>query len=508
MNSSIARQLPGTAGVTSFFWSPDNRSIAFVSARRLRKIDILGGPAVPLCDYPLAGIGSSGTWGHDGVILFDPSGRDGLHRVSQNGGAVERVTQVDSSRHEQHLGPQFLPDGRRFLFTIRSDRGALGVYLGSLDRSEVRLLIQGASHGIYIRPRESSQSYILFERSMVLMAQRFDDARQQVVGEPLVVSKRQLAFWRAFSASQNGVIAYRAFSPDSVLTWTNREGKTIESLPVKGDYRQISLSPDQSMVALGKMETESSNLSYIWLMELPRGTLTRLTSVPPNDWTPVWSPDGRRIAYSSSRDGPANLYVRDANGAGDDEALVKSAAAKYPWSWSRDGRFLAYYAADPNTKQDIWIFPMSGGEPFPFLQTQYDEFHPEFSPDGQWIAYTSNESGREEIYVRNFEGGPARGGARRISIDGGSHPKWRRDGKELFYLSPDRKLVSVEIGASPVLKAGPPRPLFQTRIQIASFLLGYAVATNGQRFLVNTPAEEAESGPITVIANWNPDAKR
>jgi Tol biopolymer transport system component len=348
----------------------------------------------------------------------------------------------------------------------------------------------------------------VFERNMVLMAQRFDSSRQQVFGEPLVVSNKRLTFWRAFSASENGVLAYRAGSPDSILVWMNREGKVIETLPVKGDYRQISLSPDESTVALGKMDADSSNISSIWLMELSRGTVSRLTSAPPNDWFPVWSPDGRRIAFSSSRDGPFNLYVRAANGAGADEALLKSEAAKWASSWSPDGRFLAYSAADPKTKLDIWILPLSGGKPFPFLQTQYNENLAAFSPNGDWIAYTSEESGSPEIYVRKFEAGPARGGPRRISIEGGSHPKWRHDGKELFYLSPDRKLMSVEIDTSPVLKAGRPRPLFQTRIQMADFLASYAVAATGQRFLVNKPAEETESGPVTVISNWNPGAKQ
>jgi Tol biopolymer transport system component len=225
---------------------------------------------------------------------------------------------------------------------------------------------------------------------------------------------------------------------------------------VKGDYREISLSPDQSMVAVAKMDNSSTVLSNIWLVELSRGTLTRLTSVPPNDWFPVWSPDGRQVAFSSQRDGSSDLYTRSASGAGADVALLKSEAGKCASSWSPDGRFLAYWALDPATKNDIWIVPLDGGKPFPFLQTRYNEFHPEFSPDGQWIAYSSDESGSQEIYVRRFEARPAGAGASRISREGGTHPKWRRDGKELFYLSTDRKLMSVEMVPSPVLKAGPP----------------------------------------------------
>jgi len=508
MDSSVPRQLPDTTGAVSFFWSPDSKSIAFLAGGKLRKVDISGGPSVALWDFPTAGVNSSGTWSPDGTILFAPAGHDGVYRIPQQGGEVERVSPADPSGHEDHLSPSFLPDGRRFLFTIRSGAGALGVYLGSLDSRRAKLLVQGASNGIYSRPRGSAQSYILFQRNMVLMAQRFDEDRNEVFGEPIAVSNKQLTYWRAFSASENGVIAYRGGSPNSTLIWMDRAGKTIATLPVKDDYRQIALSPDESMLAMGMMQSDSPTVSSIWLTELPRGTVTRLTSSLPNDWFPVWSPDGRRVVFSSARDGPYNLYVRAANGAGADEVLLKSETSKWPTSWSRDGRFLAYHASDPRTKADIWMLPLNGGKPFPFLQTQFNEMQAEFSPAGHWIAYTSDESGNQEIYVRNFDEGPGRGGAKRISIEGGSHPKWRSDGRELFYLSPDRKLMSVEIGAPPVLTAGTPRLLFQTRIRILNFLAGYAVAAMGQRFLVNTPAEEAESGPITVIANWDPGAKK
>jgi eukaryotic-like serine/threonine-protein kinase len=505
VDSSIARQLQNTAGAMGFFWSPDNRSIAFVSAGKLRKIDVRGGPAVDLYDFKALNVNSGGTWNRDGTILFGPAGFDPLYSIFPDGSHVEQITKVDSSRHEEHFGPQFLPDGRHFLFTVRSDNG-YGIYVGSLDRSPIRQLIHGASTAFFTRPRGASQGYILFERNMVLMAQRFDESRQQVLGEPWAVSREPLAYWRAFSASQNGVLAYRPGSADCVLVWMDREGKPVQTLPAKGDYRQISLSPDQSMVAVARMENASSNISNIWLIELSRGTITRLTSLPTNDWFPVWAPDGRRIAFSSYRDGPANLYVRSANGAGVDEALLKSKAVKNASSWSPDGLFLAYW--EVGSSRGIWILPEPDGRPFPFLRTPYTELQPEFSPDGRWIAYTSNESGRQEIYVRRFEAGPANGGATRISIEGGSHPKWRHDGKELFYLSPDRKLMSVEVATSTVFKSAPPTPLFQTRTRMADFLMGYAVAADGHRFLVNNAPEEVESGPITVIANWNPGVSR
>jgi serine/threonine protein kinase/Tol biopolymer transport system component len=509
IDSATARPLPGTAGAMGFFWSHDNRSIAFVAGGRLRWIDVRGGPALDVCDFPMNGVQASGTWGRDGSILFAPAGLQGLYRVSRIGAPAERVTTMSVSRHEEHLGPQYLPDDRRFLFTIRSDGGVMGIYLGSLDRRGTKLLIQGASNGYYTRPSGSSAGYILFERNMVLMAQRFDESREEVLGEPVAVSPSTMTYWRAFSASENGVVAYRAGNPDSVIVSMDRAGRQIQTLPVKGDYRQIALSPDESRLAVGKMEASASNVSHIWVMELSRGTITPLTSVPPNDWFPVWSPDGRQLAFTSYRDGPANLYVRDASGAGGDEALLKSELGKAASSWSPDGRYLAYWGAgaDTRTKQDIWILPLAGRKPFAFLQTEHNELQAEFSPDG-WIAYTSDESGRQEVYVRRFEGAPAEAGAFRISTEGGSHPKWRADGKELFYLSPDRKLMSVAVTSSPVFKAALPRPLFQTRVVMADFLANYAVAANGQRFLVNSPSEEAELGPITVIANWNPGAKR
>jgi eukaryotic-like serine/threonine-protein kinase len=269
----------------------------------------------------------------------------------------------------------------------------------------------------------------------------------------------------------------------------------------------MSLSPDESKLAIAKMETDASNVSHIWLMDLTRGTLSRLTSVPPNDWFPVWAPDTSRIAFSSARDGPLNLYAHALSGPGADEPLLKSGASKAASSWSPDGQYLAYWVAGANKQQDIWVLPMAGKKPIAFLESEFNELQPDFSPDGRWIAYTSDESGTQEVYVRRFEAAPARAAAIRMSVQGGSHPKWRRDGKELFYLAPDRKLMSVEVDPSPVFRAGPPRTLFQTRVEMADFLVNYEVAADGQRFLVNSP-DDTQLGPLTVIVNWNPDLQR
>jgi Tol biopolymer transport system component len=497
MGSSAARLLPGSAGTTQFFWSPDNRHLAFFSGGKLRKIDIQGGPAVDLCDVP--GSIPVGAWSHDGTIIFTSQSTDAWYRIPDQGGSVERMEAFPKGAP---WGPHFLPDGRRFLIEVKNDKGAR-IYLGSLGRSEMKLLIQG-SGGFYTRAPGSSQGYILFERNGLVMAQQFDMDRDQVTGEPFAVVGKQVS---AFTASENGVLAYRAgtFEGQSRLVWMDRKGKRIETLPEGGDYRQMSLSPDESILAISRLDDNSE----LWLMELSRSTITRLTSDRANHWYPVWSPDGQWIAYSLWDGAKPNLYTRAASGGGAAKPLLRSAAVTNVSSWSPDGRFLAYTVEDPKTQNDIWILPIHGdGQPFAFLRTEYNELQAGFSPDGHWIAYTSDESGRQEVYFRKFEGGPASAGLRRISIAGGSLPKWRRDGKELFYLSPDRKLMSVEIDRSSVLTPGLPRPLFQTKVQMADYLVGYAVAANGQRFLVNTPAEESESTPITVIVNWRPGEKR
>jgi Tol biopolymer transport system component len=491
-----------------FFWSPDSRQIAYFSDK-LRKTDIQGGPPLVLSDNP-GSITSSGSWGPDGRIVLGAIMMDrSLFRFSTQSNVLDRFNRISSTLSGHCYEPQFLADGHHFLFGYRStDNKDLAVYLGSLEDDAPKRLITAGSHGYYTQPPGSSQAYIVFERNMILMAQAYDERRQEMTGEAWPISSKPLTYWRAFSASLNGVLAYRTGSPRSSLVWFNRKGERIAALPFRGDYRQFALSPDESRLAAAAMDETATNRSNIWVMDLSRGTYAKLTSYRVNDWYPTWSPDGRKLAFSSSKDGPFNIFVRTASANGIDKPMASSPSMKWVSSWSSDGKFLAYWALTSQTRGDIWLIPTTGGEPFSFLQSEHDELQPEFSPDGRWIAYTSDESERYEIYVRRFDGRPATGAALRVSIDGGTHPKWRRDSKELFFLAPDHKLMAAEIRSSPSITAAVPKALFQTHIQSANFLTGYAVAGNGQRFLMNTPAEDAESGPVTVIVNWNPQSKR
>jgi serine/threonine protein kinase len=497
MGSSVARLLPDSAGTTQFFWSGDNRHLAFFSRGKLHKIDSQGGPASDLCDVPDSM--AVGAWGPDGNILFASMSSDAWYRVSDQGGAAERM---EAFPKRAVGGPHFLPGSRRFLIQVTTDKGP-AIFLGSLGRSEGKLLMQGRG-GFYSRAAGASANYILFERNGLVMGQQFDADREQLTGEPFALTAKQVS---AFSASENGTLAYRADTSgaQSTLIWMDRKGQRIGTLPERGDYRQMSLSPDEAMLAISRMDYNSS----LWRVELARGTSTRLTSDPANHWYPVWSPDGQKIAYSLWDAAKPNLYTHEATGGGTDRPMLQATGLTHASSWSPDGRFLAYTMENLKTKDDVWILPVHGeGQPFALLRTEFNELQAAFSPDGHWIAYTSDESGRQEVYVRKFEGGPAFAGGRLISIGGGSLPKWRRDGKELFYLSPERKLMAVDIDTSSVLTAGLPQPLFQTKVHMADYLVSYAVAANGQQFLLNTPAEEMESSPITVIVNWKPGDKR
>jgi serine/threonine protein kinase/Tol biopolymer transport system component len=405
LDALTAQPLAGTEDANYPFWSPDSRFIGFFSAGKLKKIEATGGSAQTLCDAPFP---RGGAWNADGVIIFGARVADVLTRVSAAGGAPVPLTTLDASRKEtSHVYPYFLPDGRHFIYhASAAQRENTGIYVGSLDSKETKLLMNTNQSAAYAPP-----GYLLFMSERTLMAQGFDADKLELKGEPFPVAE-QVDFPRMaeprvafFSVSETGVLVYRSGSRrNNQLTWFNREGKQLGTVAPPGAYVTPSLSPDEKRVAVQLVEPQGQfGSSDIWLIELARGSPARFTFDPAGDAAPIWSLDGSRIVFSSDRDGPWNLFQRAASGGGNDEALLKSDKRKLPNDWSADGRFILYQEEDPKTGPDLWVLPLSGEQkPFPFLQTDFVEFQGQFSPDGKWIAYTSNESGTWQVYVRSF----------------------------------------------------------------------------------------------------------
>jgi eukaryotic-like serine/threonine-protein kinase len=510
LQSVTMRPLVGTDEASSPFWSPDSRFIGFYAGGKLKKIEATGGPAQVLCDAP--GDGWGGAWSADGVIIFAPREGEGLQRVSAAGGTPEALTTLDSSRGElSHFHPRFLPDGRHFLYLVISAQPEnAGIRVGSLDSAETKLLVNTDASGAYAPP-----GYLLFLRDRTLMAQKFDADRLVIVGEPLPVADEvgrlgPGARFALFSVSRTGVLVHRSGRTDaSQLTWFDRQGKQLGTVGPMASYGVPWLSPDERRVTFTGATPEGGN-SDIWLMDLARGNPTRLTFDQSPDSSPVWSPDGSRILFTSERDGHPNLYQSAASGGSADELLVKSDFRKSSNDWSADGKFILYQEQNPKTGLDLWVFPLSGErKPFPFLRTPFDERQGRFSPDGRWIAYASNESGPWQVYVRSF---PVSGGKWQVSTNGGAQPQWRGDGRELFYLSPDRKLMAVKVSTSgSAFDVDTPRELFVLHVMSIG-LPGprnvYAATRDGQRFLVTSVVNAQTTSPTTVVLNWTADLKQ
>jgi len=356
--------------------------------------------------------------------------------------------------------------------------------------------------------------HLLFLRGTTLVARPFDARRRELTGEPVPVAEEvgnNGTIFGFFAASENGTLAYRSAGPANIqLSWFDRGGKLLGQVGDPAPYLDyVALSPDQTRAARGETTALSLNAD-IWLLEFARGRRTRFTFNPARDYYPVWSPDGAHIAFSSSRAGRYDLYRKASNGTGNDELLLMSAENKRPMSWSSDGRFLLYTAVAPKTKSDLWVLPMQGDrKPFPLLVTDYNQSWGRFSPDSRWMAYQSDESGTDEIYVQPLDLSSATGvslgaGKTLISKGGGMRPIWRRDGKELFYEAPDRKVMAVEVTTKPALQAGVPQPLFQ----VPDANIVWDVSTDGKRFLIPVPVVETAQTPITVVLNWTAALKK
>jgi Tol biopolymer transport system component len=514
LNTNVAQQLAGTEGAAFPFWSPDSRFIAFTAQGKLKTIDVSGGPPVTLAD---ASIGATGAWNRDNVILYTPVGGSPIHRVSSSGGPSTPITTLDAAAGDaQHWYPFFLPDGRHFLFfavgsKARGQTDPRAILVGSLDAQEpVKLLVEGGSNAKY------ANGHLVFFREGTLVAQAFDLDRLALTGTPApIVEHVQIAGGGAtgaagaYSVSETGLLVYQTgVLTRSQLAWFGREGTGPSKIGDQADYGDLTLSPDGRRAAVSVADP-SNGTRAIWLFDLARGIRERFTFVG-DDFAPIWSRlDGRDIAFSSGRKGSIHLYQKAATGGGSEEILLEDSLGKFAGDWSADGKFVVYVGGGGIiARSDLWILRLADRKAYPFLQTPLIESHGQFSPNGRWIAYSSGTLRELEVYVSPF---PGPGEALRVSTNGGAWPRWRRDGREIYYIAPDNTFTAVPVTATGSgLTFGASRALFKVRPRPFARLDAYPydVSADGGRFLINTFVEEATAGAITLVVNWPEGLKK
>jgi serine/threonine protein kinase/Tol biopolymer transport system component len=496
LDSLNAQPLQGTEGATFPFWAPDGRQLGFFQAGKIKKIDVTSGPPVLICD---AADGRGGTWNGNGVIVFAPEDRGGLSRVPAAGGTPTAVVPLQKNVLSDRW-PEFLPDGKHFLY-LSGDPEApgttkLGIRIGELGSTETKFLLQADSDALYAEP-----GHLLFLRGNTLMAQRFDAGSLKLKGEAFPVAEpipspggnRQ----GIFNVSQTGLLIHATGQSRSggALAWVDTTGKQIgKAGPTNAAFPR--LSPNGKMLAYMSV----GNINDIWLIDLTRDVQTRFTIGPAANQLPVWSPDGSRIAYhSAGKDGSHSLFVKDASGAGAAQFLLKSNSALNPTDWSRDGRYLLYQTQqESNGKASIWVLPLFGDRnPFAYLQTQFNARFPVFSPDGHWVAYRSDESGRDEVYLSTF---PAGGGKWQVSQGGGRWARFSRDGRELYYVGLDGEMMEASVTErGPTVEVGTPHQLFQLNgIELSPY---FDVTPDGKRFLL-VEGDWVVSQQLTLVTNW------
>jgi len=514
LDSLDARPLAGTENAAYPFWSPDSLSIGFFMPHKLKVVDASGGPARDIADVI---VGRGGAWSPEGVILFCPRPVGILYQVPASGGAATPVTSLDESRAEiAHTFPQFLPGGRQFLYLAASSRpGESSIRAASLDSTGSKVLLNadtGAVHAPVLRGYGPS---LLFAHDGALMAQPFESQRLQLSGEPMVVVPEvRHRRWQqpSFSASSKGVLLYQG-AEHQQFCWFDRQGKLLASVGPQNDCLSFTLSPDERYVALHRHDDPDTILPTIWVMDLLReGAVFRFTDIGAREaeLTPVWSPDSSEILFSRGDDRSMRLMRQALNGS-TARCVLDTKGPKFPNDWSSDGQFVAYSSQVPDFQHmHTWIVPLSGSghrrEPRPFLQHSCEEFSAYFSPGEaapRWITYTSNETGRHEVYIRDFPAGSHRW---QVSNQGGLIPHWRRDGRELFYLTPQGMLVAVDVKLGTTFEFGAPQTLFATGLRFTplykTWMNQYAVARDGQRFLLNRQVPEGKPSAITAVIPW------
>jgi eukaryotic-like serine/threonine-protein kinase len=503
MDSMVSKAIPGTEGALSPFFSPDGQWLGFFASGKLKKVPVNGGQAQNLTEAVLP---RGGSWGNKGMVVFAPSGTTALQQVSEGGGNPQPLTHLEKGDASQRW-PELLPSGAAVLFTTGATFAnwmsgqIVAEWVGTGER---RKIIQGGA-----QPRFARCGHLIYAQGATLMATPFDPKLLVVSGEaiPVVEGVRQSSSNGSaqYSISATGSLVY---VPGGVqaeqrrLVWVSREGAEQPVAAPSRVYRGVRLSPDgkRAAVAIDEQETQ------VWQYDLSRETLTRLTFEGNLGSNPVWTPDGRRIAFTSNKEGPINLFWKLADGSGGLERLSTSEYINTPMSWSPDGQLLAFIEIHPTTGYDIWILRLSDRKIEPFLRTPFNESAPRFSPDGHWLAYISDESGRYEIYVQPY---PGPGGKWQISTEGGAEPAWNPNGRELFYRNGDR-MMAVDIVTKPGFAAGKPRVLFQGQYEPSpGSNPNYDVSSDGQRFLMLKQVEQEQSATqINVVLNWFEELKR
>jgi serine/threonine protein kinase/Tol biopolymer transport system component len=493
LNDTEARPLAGTEGARLPFWSPDSRSLGFFASEQVFRIDISGGRAQPLAP---AANPQGGAWSADGTIIFAPTTVTPLLRVPATGGALAAATELQLPGQTNHRRPSFLPRSRQFLFNATGP-GQSAVYLGSLDASTLKRVAPVDGGAEILEPE-----HIVFTQQGALVARRFDVSRGEVTGDPVTIADAGSAGARSaigFSISAAGALAYRTARPTpSRMTWFDRAGTVLGQ---GADLNAPSVSPDGRYVAHDR--TIEGNRD-VWIMDLARGGSTRFTTNAAIDGFPVWSPDGTRLVFHSQRKGTFDIWIKRFDGAaGTEELLLETPDHEWPIAWSKDGRFVLYQRSDRNYESsDLFALPMTGDNRTPIVvaNTSAEERMGEFSPDGRWIAYQTSESGRPEIVVLGF---PESKGIVRLSTGGGYAPRWRADGKEIYYVALDGKMMAVPVTFTGSTRTvGTPVPLFSTHIVPQTFTYQWAIAADG-RFLVHN-RQLADASPITMLLNWKP----
>ncbi len=498
IDSETARRLDGPEGHKSHFWSPDSRFIGFFAQGKLKKMGLSGGPAVSLADAPG---GNGGTWNREGTIVIAPGDAGPLYRLPAAGGEPTPITTLDKSRQQtSHRWPYFLPDGRHFLYLAESKLPQeTAIYLGSLDSDKSKLLLRVSSPVVY-----APSGYLLFVRDRTLLAQPFDRSQLEVLGEPLPVAEQVGGTFEDFSVSDSGLLVYSSGSVGTTcrLVWLNRSGEPVATVVDPRDYRQVVLSPDQQRVAVTTATPHTP--PDIWLLELQSSIFSRFTFDPSRDNSPIWSPDGRRLAFTSDRNGTLGLFQK-AVGGSEVEVLFESGERRRMKVWSKDGHILYL---SPGGAYTLRLGEGEKSEPRRLFQDSFYRDAFRLSPDEKRIAYQSNESGRMQVYVATF---PDFSRKRQVSRAGGTQPQWRGDGRELFFLQRDGLLMSVDVDADSPVGTRSAKVLFQTRARAGIVPnYQYCVTSDGQRFLFIEPAEEAEDKVelIHVVFNWAEELKR